>query len=130
MRILITGASGFIGEHVTRQLAVEHEVFAVTRNASVLEGVDAIAADLAAPFDTSNWPAVDVVVHLAPRHGRTGIQLLPPGILRALFKPPAQGRLGPLRTAGHRQGRTGKNPYPAWPQLHFFRRPGGADVHH
>jgi nucleoside-diphosphate-sugar epimerase len=70
MRILITGASGFLGRHLARDLARRHEVFATIRGAALPEGMTPLAADLAGSLDTSRWPAVDAVAHLAqsPRY--------------------------------------------------------------
>ena len=69
MRILVTGAAGFIGGHLIRRLRREHEVFAVTRSrpsADGAEGVRWIEQDLSLPLDYSRLPQhVDAVVHLA-----------------------------------------------------------------
>ena len=35
MRILITGAAGFIGQHLTRELETDHDVFMVDRHHGV-----------------------------------------------------------------------------------------------
>jgi UDP-glucose 4-epimerase len=69
MKVLITGASGFIGRHLTRALIRNHEVFAVARSpvqVATNEMVKIIEADLSRPLDTKTWPArVDAVIHLA-----------------------------------------------------------------
>jgi nucleoside-diphosphate-sugar epimerase len=66
MRVLITGATGFIGRHLVPLLAERgHAVFAVVRSTAAAAGAQAIAADLERPLATARWPAVDAVVHLA-----------------------------------------------------------------
>ena len=69
MRILVTGASGFIGRHLVSALSDRYEVFAAVRDplrvgfngrANVLD------MDLAGPLDMKVLPArLDVIVHLA-----------------------------------------------------------------
>ena len=67
MRILMTGASGFIGYAVASRLADRHEVFAVSRNGHpVLDGVVPIAWDLADPLPAGALPGeIDAVLHAA-----------------------------------------------------------------
>lgn len=69
MKILLTGATGFLGRHLLPELAKRHEVYAVARR-RIPEGANGAAAwvqmDLAAPLDASALPKdVDAVVHLA-----------------------------------------------------------------
>ncbi|MGE5838248.1 MAG: NAD-dependent epimerase/dehydratase family protein [Acidobacteriota bacterium] len=57
-RVLVTGASGFIGTHVVPRLRAEgHEVFEVHR----------AAGDVSEPATWAVCPAADVVLHLAAR---------------------------------------------------------------
>jgi nucleoside-diphosphate-sugar epimerase len=66
--VLITGATGFIGTYVRRQLAGKHRVFAVTRQPSPSSDdvVDWISADLADRDIAIHLPGhVDAVVYLA-----------------------------------------------------------------
>ncbi len=75
MRILVTGASGFLGQHVVRAaLDGGHEVHALVRPATARSDLDwrdhpsvsFFAADLRAPSDlTRALAGVDTVVHLA-----------------------------------------------------------------
>src|SRR5438132_10237444 len=70
MRILISGAGGFIGRHLISALPKEHEVFAMVRNSSSrpLSGTSAqwLEVDLARPLDQNELPdGIDVIVHLA-----------------------------------------------------------------
>ena len=72
MKIAVTGASGFIGRYVLRELQRHHvDVVAITRNSSNLAGLDIagriVEMDIAVPgdnrFDRIGRP--DVLIHLA-----------------------------------------------------------------
>jgi UDP-glucose 4-epimerase len=66
MRILVTGANGFIGRHLVRELAPRHEIHALARGPAgdAPEGVHWIEQDLTEPL--AGLPdALDAVVHLA-----------------------------------------------------------------
>ena len=72
MRVLITGASGFIGRHVARRFVAEGaEVFALVRAPGTrlaIPGVTPVEGDLGDPASLDSLtdiPAVDVVCHLA-----------------------------------------------------------------
>ncbi|MBD0329900.1 MAG: NAD(P)-dependent oxidoreductase [Thermoleophilia bacterium] len=70
MRVLVTGASGFVGSHLAPALAdAGHEVLAVVRRpGSAPAGATEVAADLAR--DRLELPAADAVVHLAQANTR------------------------------------------------------------
>lgn len=69
VKILITGASGFIGSHVVALLRKRHEVFAVVRSPQKLaldDNVACVVMDLAQRLDEGKLPAqMDVIIHLA-----------------------------------------------------------------
>lgn len=66
MRILVTGASGFVGRSVVSRLAAAHEVIALGRTPPPEGAKDWVEHDLALPLDVSALPrTVDAVVHLA-----------------------------------------------------------------
>src|SRR5260221_6444068 len=68
MRILVTGASGFVGQHLLPRLAGEHEVIALVRRMPPVELPTAktIVADLTSPSLVARLPRdIDVIVHLA-----------------------------------------------------------------
>jgi len=68
MRVLISGAAGFIGSHLARRLREQHEVFALVRRtpAKPLDGIEFIEQDLRFPIDVPRMPsALDAIVHLA-----------------------------------------------------------------
>ena len=68
MRILVTGVTGFIGNHLAARLAGEHEVFGLARRlpASPIPGVTYVLQDLTAPLDLAQLPAqLDAVIHQA-----------------------------------------------------------------
>jgi len=68
MRILITGAGGFLGRHLVAQLGPQHELVAVSRRAPEPELADLakwVQCDLRA-LDVGQLPArIDAVIHLA-----------------------------------------------------------------
>lgn len=73
MRILVTGATGFIGSRLVEELAGRHELYALARQpGSGRPDVCWIEHDLAEPLDPRKLPEqVDAVVHLAQsRHYR------------------------------------------------------------
>ena len=69
MRILLTGATGFIGRSVLAQLGERHEIVAVSRSAIGTDAADTadwIVLDLTQPLDARRLPEhVDAIVHLA-----------------------------------------------------------------
>lgn len=73
MRIVVTGASGFLGRHVVSRLATGHEVHAVVRDGRTIvpKGpASVIAMDLTQPLDHLRLPAaLDAIVHLAQGKG-------------------------------------------------------------
>jgi nucleoside-diphosphate-sugar epimerase len=74
MRILVTGATGFVGRHLLASSSGDHELVALARGAPPDElraHADWIEADLSWPLETARLPErVDAVVHLAqsPRY--------------------------------------------------------------
>ena len=71
MRILITGATGFLGRHLLSQLAPHHELVALSRRAPgpELEGLARwVPCDLSSLDVSVLPPRVDAVVHLAQSH--------------------------------------------------------------
>ena len=75
MRVLVTGAGGFLGRHVVAALLRHgHQVHALIRPSTPIDGLDwpdrveVVRADLRAPGSlTSAFEGVDVLVHLAAR---------------------------------------------------------------
>jgi UDP-glucose 4-epimerase len=66
MRILLTGATGFIGRHLLPSLSAEHEVYAVARGEAAGPATQWIHHDLSGRLDPGVLPkSVDAVVHLA-----------------------------------------------------------------
>lgn len=68
MRVMVTGAGGFIGSHLVASLADQHEVYAMVRRTPDLPvaGVQYIEHDLAHPLDESRLPAtLDAIIHQA-----------------------------------------------------------------
>lgn len=69
MKILITGAAGFIGRDLTQSLSTRHEVIALARRAEQAglgRGLSLIAMDLTGPLNIPALPTqVDVIIHLA-----------------------------------------------------------------
>lgn len=68
MRILVTGAAGFVGRHLVPRLSLEHEVVALVRSqpARELPAAKTIVADLTSPTMATRLPRdIDVIIHLA-----------------------------------------------------------------
>ena len=68
VRILITGATGFIGRHLLARLAHEHEVIGLVRQVPLFtpKGVTYITQELTAPLDSARLPQqVDIIIHQA-----------------------------------------------------------------
>ena len=70
MNILITGATGFIGRHLTKTLSSEYNITAVTRTPACVEGASRVVVipDINGYTDWSSiLLEIDVVIHLAAR---------------------------------------------------------------
>ena len=69
MRVLVTGANGFIGGHLIRELAPRHELFALARGGpkgEAPDGIQWIEHDLTQPLEGAGLPSeIDAVIHLA-----------------------------------------------------------------
>ncbi len=68
MRVLVTGAGGFLGSAIVAALAPDHEVFALLRRAPAVPvaGVHYIEQDLARPLDETVLPgSLDAIIHEA-----------------------------------------------------------------
>ena len=70
MRVLVTGAAGFLGRVLVRQLAASHEVLALTRaltpDLPEIAGVTWVANDLSFGFQPQALPQKpDAIIHLA-----------------------------------------------------------------
>lgn len=68
MRIVVTGATGFLGSKLVHKLADKHEVVALTRTGQweAPDRMQSIACDLCKSIDLSKLPdKIDSVVHLA-----------------------------------------------------------------
>lgn len=67
MKVLVTGAGGFIGSRLVAELGRRHEVVALARGSRPpADGVEWIGLDLAQPLERKRLPShVDAIVHLA-----------------------------------------------------------------
>ena len=68
MRVLVTGATGFIGRHLLPRLATAHEVIGLVRRtpAVPVASVTYIEQELTMPLDRARLPAaVDAIIHQA-----------------------------------------------------------------
>jgi len=68
MRVLVTGAAGFVGRQLVPRLARDHEIVALVRTMPAWEmpTIKTIVADLTSPSVGARLPRdVDVIVHLA-----------------------------------------------------------------
>ena len=69
MKLLVTGANGFIGRHLVAKLAQDHEVFALVRGrhrSPPSQSVSGIEMDLSRALDLVRLPStIDVIIHLA-----------------------------------------------------------------
>lgn len=75
MNILLTGATGFIGNALVRRLMSDHVVYCLTRRSRGLpahQHVKGIEQDLSEPIETERLPpSMDAIIHLAQsRHFR------------------------------------------------------------
>lgn len=69
MRIIVTGADGFVGSHLVKQLAVKHDVLALDylvngKPSNIISGIQYVNCDLSKEKLT-HLPPADLVVHLA-----------------------------------------------------------------
>ncbi len=79
MRILVTGATGFIGGHLVSALQPHHEVVALGRRLEAQRGASAILEDLASPspINAGVVEPLDVVIHAAAMTSHAACQTDP-----------------------------------------------------
>jgi len=67
LKVLVTGATGFIGRHLIKSLIGEHQLFCLARKKGRSEHhIQWIRQDFSSPLDTSVLPTeIDVIIHLA-----------------------------------------------------------------
>ena len=65
-KILLTGATGLIGNNLVKHLNSEYQVYAITHN-DIVPGADfSLNIDLSMPLDDSKLPkGIDTIIHLA-----------------------------------------------------------------
>ncbi len=99
MRILVTGATGFIGKHaVAGFTAAGHQVWSISRSPAGPPGVvEHLQHDLGEPLPPGRVPAIDAVVHLAG-HGSVDAAIADPA---AAVRQNAQTTLHVLEVARH-----------------------------
>ena len=120
MRILVTGATGFVGRHLIRRLlAADHEVTVLHRpGRSAAPGTSGIAADLEDLRPTDLPGPFDAVVHLAARLDnpfgvdRTLAELAGPNVIGTLRLLEAVAAVGIGRFVHGSTGGVGSNPPP------------------
>ncbi len=71
-KVLVTGATGFLGSYILKELEGKYDITAVGRNRERLveinsnnNKIECISADLAEPGEVLNFPESDIVVHSA-----------------------------------------------------------------
>ena len=64
MKVLITGASGFLGSWISRVLTERHEVIGVVRETSQLNRISDLKNVTIVPLESSNW--ADYVAESCP----------------------------------------------------------------
>lgn len=77
MRVLVTGANGFIGRHLLPALTTEHETIGLVRRvpAAPIAGVTYIEQELVEPLDTARLPGqIDAIIHQAALIDADGAQ--------------------------------------------------------
>ena len=69
MNILVTGANGFIGQSLTKELSSNYTIYALARsfkNSSSSKNLIQVEHDLTKPLDSRSLPEkIDAIVHLA-----------------------------------------------------------------
>jgi uncharacterized protein YbjT (DUF2867 family) len=94
MRIMLLGASGFIGRHISTELTAHgHEVVAIVRKSAgldnVLPMVRFVELDLAQAIETAHWAplvaGIDLIVNAAGVLRGSGMEAVHVGMPRALY---------------------------------------------
>jgi UDP-glucose 4-epimerase len=103
MRILLTGATGFVGQHVASLLG-GHEVFATTRgrhqSQTQTSNIEWIPGNLSEGLDTAKLPArMDAIIHLAQSDRYRDFPAGAPDVFQVNVAVPAQ-LLAWAKTAG------------------------------